>query len=200
MAAPIKSPDIAANILYCADNSLIGVLKYHKGHYHNVIPMNVHRSHARKSPPGNDLLYCWEFDKAGSVLGTRCFFVDKIEDFTPMELNDKNQKKPAYDIRTEILHGYFDSKAKGYLEKKQDEAEESEKEDNMRQRNRERRDDSNESNINPAERMTKHASFDERRVMRIAQKIMEFSGAEAHLYVPDKREDSYDEVGDDGRG
>lgn len=46
----------------------------------------------------------------------------------------------------------------------------------------------------------KHARFDERRVIRIANRIMEFSGAEANIFVPGKKSDSYDEVGDDGRG
>lgn len=49
---------------------------------------------------------------------------------------------------------------------------------------------------NPA----KAAKLDERRVIRIANRIMEFSGAEANLFVPGKKSDSYDEVDDDGRG
>lgn len=48
--------------------------------------------------------------------------------------------------------------------------------------------------------LEKRAGIDARRVLRIANRIMEFSGAEANIFVPDKRSDSYDEVGDDGRG
>lgn len=180
--------DIADGILECADKSTVGKMTYHQGHIHFVVPLSVGVS--RK---GNEVLYCWERDRTTKEFGTRMFKVSEIYKFEPTA----DTLKPRFRIKTKTLHHRFDPYAKNYVtERERRKIEEKEK----RQQRNDQEEETGENLVNPAERMKKHASFDERRVMRIAQKIMEFSGAEAHLYVPDKREDSYDEVGDDGRG
>lgn len=164
--------DIARGILRCADKSTAGEMTYHDN-THVVVPLEVKQSFAMAAGPDTHILYCSDGGK------TKMFYVHRIQDFKPTP----QKVSTPFPIKKENLHHFFDRFA-GRMEDEIDE----EMEDEV------------ETDVNPAERMTKHASFDERRVMRIAQKIMEFSGAEAHLYVPGKTEDSYDEVGDDGRG
>lgn len=178
--------DIADGILECADKSLVGEMTYHQGHKHKVVPLSV-----GVSSRGNEVLYCWERDRATNQFGTRMFKVDDIVKFEPTG----EPLQPRFKIKANVLHRRFDPYAKNYVtERERRKIEDKRKHDKDNGPENE-----NGTNVNPAERMTKHASFDERRVMRIAQKIMEFSGAEAHLYVPGKTGDSYRVVGDDGR-
>ena len=180
--------DIADGILECADKSLVGKMTYHQGHIHYVVPLNVGVS--RK---GNEVLYCWERDRTTKQFSTRMFKVNEIYKFEPTG----DSLRPRFRIKLKTLHRRFDPYAENYVtERKRRKMEERE-----RKENREKDDAGKDmAGVNPAEKMTKHASLDERRVMRIAQRILEFSGAEANLYVPGKTADSYRVVGDDGRG